>query len=39
MKDCFDIAGLAAVITGVSTGIGLQMAKAFASQGTGLVFL
>lgn len=39
MKDYFDLKGQVAVVTGASTGLGLQMAKAFASQGANLVLL
>ena len=39
MKNYFDLTGRVAVVTGASTGIGLQMAKAFASQGANLVLL
>lgn len=33
MKNYFDLTGQTAVVTGASTGLGVQMAKAFASQG------
>ena len=33
MKNYFDLKGQVAVVTGASTGLGLQMAKAFANQG------
>ena len=39
MKNYFDLNGQVAVITGASTGLGLQMAKAFANQGANLVLL
>lgn len=39
MKNYFDLRGQVAVVTGASTGLGLQMAKAFASQGANLVLL
>ena len=39
MKNYFDLTGQTAVVTGASTGLGLQMAKAFASQGANLVIL
>ena len=39
MKNYFDLKGNVAVVTGASTGLGLQMAKAFASQGANLVLL
>jgi len=39
MKNYFDLTGQTAVVTGASTGLGLQMAKAFASQGANLVLL
>lgn len=39
MKNYFDLSGRVAVVTGASTGLGLQMAKAFASQGADLVLL
>lgn len=39
MKNYFDLSGQVAVVTGASTGLGLQMAKAFASQGADLVLL
>ena len=39
MKNYFDLTGRVAVVTGASTGLGLQMAKAFASQGAKLVLL
>lgn len=32
MKNYFDLTGQTAVVTGASTGLGVQMAKAFASQ-------
>lgn len=39
MKNYFDLTGQVAVVTGASTGLGVQMAKAFASQGANLVLL
>ncbi len=39
MKNYFDLTGRVAVVTGASTGLGLQMAKAFASQGANIVLL
>ena len=37
MKNYFDLTGRVAVVTGASTGLGLQMAKAFANQGANIV--
>ena len=39
MKNYFDLTGQVAVVTGASTGLGLQMAKAFANQGANVVLL
>ena len=39
MKNYFDLTGQTAVVTGASTGLGLQMAKAFASQGANVVLI
>ena len=39
MKNYFDLCGQTAVVTGASTGLGLQMAKAFANQGANLVLI
>lgn len=39
MKKYFDFSGQVAVVTGASAGLGLQMARAFASQGANLVLL
>ncbi|MCF0167742.1 MAG: SDR family oxidoreductase [Bacteroidales bacterium] len=39
MKNYFDLTGQTAVVTGASTGLGLQMAKAFASQGANVVLM
>lgn len=39
MKNYFDLSGRVAVVTGASTGLGLQMAEAFASQGANVVLL
>lgn len=37
MKNYFDLSGQVAVVTGCSTGLGVQMAKALASQGAKIV--
>ena len=37
MKNYFDLSGRVAVVTGCSTGLGVQMAKALASQGAAIV--
>ncbi len=37
MKNYFDMKGQVAVVTGCSTGLGVQMAKALASQGANIV--
>ena len=37
MKNYFDFTGQVALVTGCSTGLGLQMAKALASQGCNIV--
>ncbi len=39
MKNYFNLKGQVAVVTGASSGLGVQMAKAFASQGANLVLL
>ncbi|MBO4447843.1 MAG: SDR family oxidoreductase [Bacteroidales bacterium] len=39
MTDLFDLSGRVAVVTGASTGLGVQMAKAFANKGANLVLL
>ena len=39
MKNYFDLTGYVAVVTGASTGLGLQMAKAYANQGANLVLI
>ncbi|MBP3205048.1 MAG: SDR family oxidoreductase [Lachnospiraceae bacterium] len=39
MKNYFDLTGQVAVVTGCSTGLGVQMAKALASQGANVVAL
>ena len=39
MNKYFDLSGQVAVVTGASAGLGLQMAKALASQGANLVLL
>ncbi len=39
MKNYFDLTGQVAVVTGCSTGLGVQMAKALASQGANIVAL
>lgn len=37
MKDYFDLKGQVAIVTGCSTGLGVQMAKALANQGAKIV--
>ena len=37
MKNLFDLTGQVAVVTGASTGLGVQMAKALANQGAAIV--
>ena len=39
MKNYFDLTGQVAVVTGCSTGLGIQMAKALANQGANIVAL
>lgn len=39
MKNYFDLTGQVALVTGCSTGLGVQMAKALASQGANIVAL
>ena len=39
MKDYFDLSGRVAVVTGCSTGLGVQMARALANQGCSIVCL
>ena len=39
MKNYFDLTGQVAIVTGCSTGLGVQMAKALASQGANIVAL
>lgn len=39
MKNYFDLKGRVAVVTGASTGLGVQMAKALANQGANIVCL
>ena len=39
MKNYFDLTGSVALVTGCSTGLGVQMAKALASQGANIVAL
>ena len=39
MKDLFDLTGQVAVVTGASTGLGVQMAKALAAKGANLVLM
>lgn len=39
MKNYFDLTGNVAVVTGCSTGLGVQMAKALANQGCNIVVL
>ena len=38
-KNYFDLSGQVAIVTGCSTGLGVQMAKALASQGANIVAL
>lgn len=37
MNNYFDLSGQVAIVTGCSTGLGVQMAKALASQGATIV--
>ena len=37
MKNYFDLKGQVAIVTGCSTGLGVQMAKALANQGCNIV--
>lgn len=39
MKNYFDLTGQVAIVTGASAGLGVQMAKALANQGCGIVCL
>ena len=39
MKNYFDLKGQVAIVTGASTGLGVQMAKALANQGANIVCL
>lgn len=39
MKNYFDLTGKVAIVTGCSTGLGVQMAKALANQGANIVAL
>ena len=39
MKNYFDLTGHVAVVTGCSTGLGVQMAQALANQGANIVAL
>ncbi|MBQ3405088.1 MAG: SDR family oxidoreductase [Oscillospiraceae bacterium] len=39
MKNYFDLSGQTAIVTGASTGLGVQMAKALANQGCNIVCL
>ena len=39
MKNYFDLSGQVAVVTGCSSGLGVQMARALANQGCGVVCL
>ena len=39
MKNYFDLTGQVALVTGCSTGLGVQMAKALANQGAKIVAL
>ena len=36
-RNYFDLSGQVAIVTGCSTGLGVQMAKALASQGANIV--
>ena len=36
-KNYFDLTGQVAIVTGASTGLGVQMAKALANQGCNIV--
>ena len=37
MKNYFDLKGQCAIVTGCSTGLGVQMAEALANQGCNIV--
>ena len=39
MKNYFDLKGQVAIVTGCSTGLGVQMAKALANQGANIVVI
>ena len=39
MKNYFDLTGQVAIVTGCSTGLGVQMAKALANQGCNIAAL
>ena len=39
MKNYFDLTGMTAIVTGCSTGLGVQMAKALANQGANIAVL
>ena len=39
MKNYFDLTGQVAIVTGASTGLGVQMARALANQGANIVCL
>ena len=38
-KNYFDLSGQVAVVTGASSGLGVQMAKALANQGCSIVLM
>ena len=39
MKNYFDLTGQVAIVTGASSGLGVQMAQALANQGANIVCL